>query len=104
MPLPSSTPEVSAVGDGWDDDDDDVLEDMMDAVAAERQARAKLNAVSLKPSASSAQGTTARKPLRKSVSQQKQERVAPAPKKTAMRLGAKKLSSSDIQQDDFDDW
>jgi hypothetical protein len=103
MPPPSSTAELSTVGDGWDDDDD-VLEDMMDAVAAERQARAKLNAVSLKPSAASAQGTTARKPLRKSVPQKKQERTSPAPKKTAMRLGAKKLSSSDIQQDDFDDW
>lgn len=104
MPPPSSTAELSTVGDGWDDDDDDVLEDMMDAVAAERQARAKLNAVSLKPSAASAQGTTARKPLRKSVPQKKQERTSPAPKKTGMRLGAKKLSSSDIQQDDFDDW
>jgi hypothetical protein len=96
---PSSIPEPSSVGDGWDDGDDDVLEDMMDAVAAEQQARAKLNAISLKPPATSGQG--ARKPLRKSVPPQK---TSPAPKKTAMRLGAKKLSSSDIQQDDFDDW
>lgn len=80
---------------GWEEDQD-ILEEMMDAAAAEREARARLNALSVsqKPRATA---PVTKKPA---PSRRKTE-----PRKPGMKLGAKKLSSSTLDDDDnFKDW
>ena len=100
---------------GWMDDDD-VLEDMLDAAAAEREARARLNRLTVnrtpasgsRASGSTASGSTAsgangangakERPARSTV---KTVGTAKTSKPKAMKLGVKKIEADDAE---FEDW
>ena len=100
---PSSGPQqayAAPSSTGWEEDDD-LLEDMMDAAAAEREARARLNTLSVKSNTTSAAPRA--KPIRKTIGATKTSSSSSSigTRKTAMRLGAKKVDQED---DSFDDW
>ncbi len=103
---------------GWMEDDD-VLEDMLDAAAAEREARARLNALSVNKPVSrgptgmgGASGSRPPKPAaareRRMQSSKGNVRAAPqsnASKRGGMKLGATKASVDSFDDDeDFDAW
>ena len=94
---------------GWMEDDD-VLEDMLDAAAAEREARSRLNALSLKKPAGVKAGAARERPVRAAgstaggvggVGGAGGVGAASKPKAKPMKLGAKKIEQND---DDFEDW
>ena len=91
---------------GWMEDDD-VLEDMLDAAAAEREARSRLNALSLKKPAGVKAGAARERPVRAAGSTAGGAGgaggvgAASKPKAKPMKLGAKKIEQND---DDFEDW
>ncbi len=87
---------------GWEEDDD-ILEDMMDAAAAEREARARLNKLSVaspttKPGLGRPPKSTA---VKNSTTRSSATRTTTTTRKSGgMKLGAKKLTDDD----DFDSW
>ncbi|MEO2194097.1 MAG: hypothetical protein ABGY24_16810, partial [bacterium] len=99
---------------GWMEDDD-VLEDMLDAAAAEREARTRLNALSVnKPASRGAArmgGTTESRPAKPVAARERRVQSSKSnvtkPKKPLrpMKLGATRVETTfDDDDDDFDAW
>lgn len=89
---------------GWENDDD-ILEDMMDAAAAEREARARLNKISVASSSTTTSSSSAAAAAGRRRAKEAPPKTGSTIRKTGgggMKLGAKKLATND--DDDFDDW
>eukprot|EP00890_Picochlorum_soloecismus_P003257 jgi/Picsp_1/3932/NSC_01444-R1_protein kinase len=83
----------------WEEDND-LLEDMMDAAEAEREARARLNNLSV---GNQKQATT-RKSSQNPSQHTKRPSGSAQGKRSGLKLGAKKLSSAVTNDDDFSEW
>ena len=92
---------------GWMEDDD-VLEDMLDAAAAEREARARLNVLSVnKPASRGTSETGGIKPQKPPVARERRVQsskssVRPASKPNSTKKGGMKLGAAKTSVDSFD--
>lgn len=82
----------------WEEDND-LLEDMMDAAEAERQARARLNNLSV----GNQKPTTTRRP-HPSQHGKRPSGSSQGKRSAGLKLGAKKLSAAVTNDDDFSEW
>ena len=93
---------------GWMEDDD-VLEDMLDAAAAEREARSRIHALSVtKPASGGATGIGRSRPPKPAATreqrvQSSKSSVVAAPKSNSTKRGGMKLGATKTSVDAFDD-
>jgi SCY1-like protein 1 len=89
-------------GGGWGDDDEDPLEDMVDVMAAEVEARKKLSKVTVSGNKKPVTGIAARKPVATNIRSGGVAASRTAVGGGGMKLGAKKLAKEEA--DEFAEW